>query len=66
VPLRVFSVELRVRKSCTCSQIMTWLLAGKEGYLPGYEIYEGNTCEGDTLLPLPESLFSQYPRFRRQ
>ncbi|MDR0614308.1 MAG: hypothetical protein LBG45_12765 [Dysgonamonadaceae bacterium] len=29
---------------------MTGLLAGHGGYLPGYDIYEGNTYEEDTLI----------------
>src|SRR3989339_552931 len=34
-----------------CPQIMLGLLVGKDGYPIGYDIFEGNTFEGHTLLP---------------
>jgi len=35
-------------------QIMLGLLVGKDGYPIGYEIFEGNTFEGHTLIPVLE------------
>ena len=33
-------------------QIMLGLLVGRDGYPISYDIFEGNTCEGKTLLPV--------------
>jgi transposase len=35
-------------------QIMLGLLVGKDGYPIGYELFEGNTFEGHTLIPVLE------------
>ena len=43
-----------------CPQIMTGLLAGPGGYLPGYDIYEGNTYEGDTLIPFIKKISERF------
>ncbi len=37
-------------------QIMLGLLVGKNGYPIGYDIFEGNTFEGKTLLPVLEGI----------
>jgi transposase len=41
-------------------QIMLGLLVGEDGYPIAYEIYEGNTFEGKTLLPAIENAQSKY------
>ena len=41
-------------------QIMLGLLVGKGGYPIGYDIYEGNTFEGHTLLPTLEKIEKKY------
>jgi transposase len=41
-------------------QIMLGLLVGKGGYPIGYDIFEGNTFEGKTLLPVLERIATQY------
>jgi len=41
-------------------QIMLGLLVGKGGYPIGYDIFEGNTFEGKTLLPVLERIAEQY------
>jgi transposase len=41
-------------------QIMLGLLVGRGGYPIGYDIFEGNTFEGKTLLPVLERIAEQY------
>jgi len=41
-------------------QIMLGLLVGKKGYPIGYDIFEGNTFEGKTLLPVLRQITSKY------
>ena len=41
-------------------QIMLGLLVGEDGYPIGYDIYEGNTFEGKTMIPFIERLQSKY------
>lgn len=41
-------------------QIMLGLLVGRGGYPIGYDIFEGNTFEGKTLLPVLERIARQY------
>lgn len=41
-------------------QIMLGLLVGKEGLPIGYDIYEGNTFEGHTLLPILDQIQKKY------
>jgi transposase len=41
-------------------QIMLGLLVGKGGYPIGYDIFEGNTFEGKTLLPVLDSIAERY------
>lgn len=41
-------------------QIMLGLLVGQNGYPIGYDIYEGNTFEGHTLLPTLENIEKKY------
>ncbi|MEA3297397.1 MAG: IS1634 family transposase [candidate division Zixibacteria bacterium] len=41
-------------------QIMLGLLVGKNGYPIGYDIFEGNTFEGHTLLPVLEGIEQKY------
>lgn len=41
-------------------QIMLGLLVGRGGYPLGYDIFEGNTFEGKTLIPVLERLAGQY------
>jgi transposase len=43
-----------------CPQIMVGLLVGEGGYPIGYDIFEGNTFEGKTLLPILEGLSKKY------
>ena len=41
-------------------QIMLGLLVGEKGYPIGYDIFEGNTFEGKTLLPVLKKIRKQY------
>ncbi len=41
-------------------QIMLGLLVGKNGYPIGYDIFEGNTSEGKTLLPVLNQIALRY------
>ena len=41
-------------------QIMLGLLVGENGYPIGYDIFEGNTFEGKTLLPVLKNIHKQY------
>ncbi len=41
-------------------QIMLGLLVGQNGYPIGYDIFEGNTFEGKTLIPLLEGIERRY------
>ena len=41
-------------------QIMLGLLVGKNGYPIGYDIFEGNTFEGHTLMPVLEAIERKY------
>ena len=41
-------------------QIMLGLLVGQNGYPIGYNIFEGNTFEGHTLLPVLEGIQRKY------
>jgi len=41
-------------------QIMLGLLVGRGGYPIGYDIFEGNTFEGKTLIPVLERIARQY------
>ena len=41
-------------------QIMLGLLVGQNGYPIGYNIFEGNTFEGHTLLPVLEGIQKKY------
>lgn len=41
-------------------QIMLGLLVGRGGYPIGYDIFEGNTFEGQTLIPVLERIAHQY------
>ena len=41
-------------------QIMVGLLVGAGGYPIGYDIFEGNTFEGKTLLPVLETIEKKY------
>jgi len=41
-------------------QIMLGLLVGRDGYPIGYDIFEGNTFEGKTLIPVLERITEQY------
>lgn len=41
-------------------QIMLGLLVGQQGYPIGYDIFEGNTFEGKTLIPVLERIAAQY------
>jgi len=41
-------------------QIMLGLLVGQNGYPIGYDIFEGNTFEGHTLLPILQSVQAKY------
>ncbi len=43
-----------------CPQIMLGLLVGKNGYPIGYDIFEGNTFEGHTLIPILEKIQKKY------
>lgn len=41
-------------------QIMLGLLVGEKGYPIGYELFEGNTFEGKTLLPILETFQKKF------
>ncbi|MFP3936931.1 MAG: IS1634 family transposase [Phycisphaerae bacterium] len=41
-------------------QIMLGLLVGERGYPIGYDIFEGNTFEGKTVIPVLEGIERQY------
>ena len=41
-------------------QIMLGLLVGERGYPIGYDIFEGNTFEGKTLIPILQRIQQQY------
>ena len=41
-------------------QIMLGLLVGQNGYPIGYDIFEGNTFEGHTLIPILKSIQAKY------
>lgn len=41
-------------------QIMLGLLVGEQGYPIGYDVFEGNTFEGKTLLPVLDRITEQY------
>ncbi len=43
-----------------CPQIMLGLLIGEGGYPIGYDIFEGNTYEGKTLVPTLEAIREKY------
>jgi transposase len=44
----------------TNPQILIGLLVGLGGYAIGYDIFEGNTYEGDTLIPFLESISRKF------
>ncbi len=41
-------------------QIMLGLLVGRHGYPIGYELFEGNTFEGNTLIPVLEKYIQRF------
>jgi transposase len=41
-------------------QIFLGLLVAKQGYVIGYDIYEGNTYEGHTLIPFLENISKKF------
>lgn len=43
-----------------CPQIIIGLLVGEGGYPIGYDIFEGNTFEGHTLIPTLEKIQKKY------
>ena len=43
-----------------CPQIMIGLLVGENGYPIGYEVFEGNTFEGKTILPVIRGIEKKY------
>ena len=43
-----------------CPQIMLGLLVGEDGYPIGYDLFEGNTFEGHTLIPTIEAMQKKY------
>ncbi len=43
-----------------CPQIMLGLLVGGNGYPIGYDIFEGNTVEGHTIIPAIEKIQKKY------
>lgn len=43
-----------------CPQIFIGLLVGIGGYTIGYDIYEGNTYEGHTLIPFLEKISAKF------
>lgn len=43
-----------------CPQIMIGLLVGEGGFPIGYDVFEGNTFEGHTLIPILEKMQQKY------
>jgi transposase len=43
-----------------CPQIMIGLLVGEGGYPIGYDVFEGNTFEGKTLVPILQKIQKKY------
>lgn len=43
-----------------CPQIMVGLLVGEGGYPIGYDVFEGNTFEGKTLVPTLKKIAKKY------
>jgi transposase len=43
-----------------CPQIMLGLLVGRGGFPIGYDIFEGNTFEGKTLIPVLQKIQEKY------
>jgi transposase len=43
-----------------CPQIMLGLLVGENGYPIGYDIFEGNTFEGHTMIPVIKAIQKKY------
>jgi transposase len=43
-----------------CPQILLGLLVGKGGYPIGYDLFEGNTFEGKTLIPVLQRIQERY------
>jgi len=43
-----------------CPQIMLGLLVGEDGYPIAYDIYEGNTFEGHTIIPMIKTVQNKY------
>lgn len=43
-----------------CPQIMIGLLVGENGYPIGYEVFEGNTFEGKTIIPVIRDIEKKY------
>ena len=43
-----------------CPQIMLGLLVGEDGYPIAYDIYEGNTFEGHTIIPIIQQVQKRY------
>lgn len=43
-----------------CPQIMVGLLVGENGYPIAYEMFEGNTFEGHTMIPVIEQIQKKY------
>ncbi len=43
-----------------CPQIMLGLLVGENGYPIGYDIFEGNTFEGHTMIPAIQKIQKKY------
>jgi len=43
-----------------CPQIMLGLLVGENGYPIGYNIFEGNTFEGHTIIPVIQAMQKKY------
>ncbi len=43
-----------------CPQIMLGLLVGENGYPIGYNIFEGNTFEGHTMIPIIQMMQKKY------
>lgn len=41
-------------------QILLGLLVGRDGYPIGYELFEGNTFEGHTLIPVLEKYIARF------
>jgi len=43
-----------------CPQVMLGLLVGENGYPIAYDIYEGNTFEGHTIIPIIQQVQKRY------